>query len=679
MKRIGLISLLFFVFAAAAHAQGSRFTYQGSLKVSGQPANGNFDIQFDLFPSIAGGSSVGTQTVTNVAVVNGNFTVILDFGSDVFTGVSRFLEVAFRPAGSGAYTTLAPRTEVTSVPFAVQSLNSENASLATNATNALALSGLSVTDFARSNDVRLTNDRNPTSGSPFYIQNGTTVQTGTNFNISGNGTAGTLTAGTVSATTQFNFGANRILWAPGSNNLFAGLDSGAVNTTGFGNSFFGGNTGKANEDGRNNSFFGIESGLANIGGNSNSFFGAGSGRFTQFGGFNSFFGAAAGNSNLGGSNNVFVGREAGYGNTSGNKNTALGANADVLQSDLVNATAIGANAQVAQSNSLVLGSSNGVNSATADTNVGIGTSTPNFRLDLVGRMRIQQTINASGASDSAGIWLFQRTPNAQRAFIGMQDDDNVGFYGNNGGAWGLVMNTATGYVSVPLRIGVGTTNPLAQLHVAGSEILSTGTNAGFKFRNRNSTNSAEDWVWYANGNIARLFSATSGDLVTINTTGVMTIAGLGAAGSTQLCRNASNEISSCSSSIRYKNNVQNFRPGLDLIRKLRPVSFNWKADGRADLGLVAEEVAAAEPLLSSTNEKGEVEGVKYDRVGVVLVNAVNEQQTQIDEQRATIERQQRELEAQRDLIMKQQAELDALKQFVCSQNPAAPLCVVKQQ
>jgi len=30
------------------------------------------------------------------------------------------------------------------------------------------------------------------------------------------------------------------------------------------------------------------------------------------------------------------------------------------------------------------------------------------------------------------------------------------------------------------------------------------------------------------------------------------------------------------------------------------------------------------------NEKGEIEGVKYDRVGVVLINAIREQQSQIE-------------------------------------------------
>jgi hypothetical protein len=63
--------------------------------------------------------------------------------------------------------------------------------------------------------------------------------------------------------------------------------------------------------------------------------------------------------------------------------------------------------------------------------------------------------------------------------------------------------------------------------------------------------------------------------------GNLVLIGLGAAGSTELCRNASNQISTCSSSARYKNNIQNFAGGLNILNQLRPVTFNWKADGKA--------------------------------------------------------------------------------------------------
>ncbi|MEO8041474.1 MAG: hypothetical protein ABI646_02590 [Acidobacteriota bacterium] len=47
------------------------------------------------------------------------------------------------------------------------------------------------------------------------------------------------------------------------------------------------------------------------------------------------------------------------------------------------------------------------------------------------------------------------------------------------------------------------------------------------------------------------------------------------------------------------------------------------------------------------NGKGEIEGVKYDRVGVVLINAVGEQQTQIEAQQKQIDLQTEELRSNR--------------------------------
>ena len=133
-------------------------------------------------------------------------------------------------------------------------------------------------------------------------------------------------------------------------------------------------------------------------------------------------------------------------------------------------------------------------------------------------------------------------------------------------------------------------------------------------------------------------------------------------GAASLCAPVnSNEIAFCGSSIRYKDNVTDFSPGLSLIRRLRPVTFDWKHSQVHDLGLIAEEVATIEPLLVTHNEKGEIEGVKYDRVGVVLLNAVKEQQAQI--------------ERQEKLIEAQQGQIESLKKLVCAANPTAALCV----
>jgi hypothetical protein len=109
---------------------------------------------------------------------------------------------------------------------------------------------------------------------------------------------------------------------------------------------------------------------------------------------------------------------------------------------------------------------------------------------------------------------------------------------------------------------------------------------------------------------------------------------LGSGGSTTLCRNAQLLISTCSSSLRYKKEIAAFSGGLDLIRRLHPITFSWRADGTRDLGLGAEDVAKVEPLLVTHNDKGEIEGVKYDRLNVILINAVKEQQNQIETLRA---------------------------------------------
>src|SRR5262249_17551986 len=69
----------------------------------------------------------------------------------------------------------------------------------------------------------------------------------------------------------------------------------------------------------------------------------------------------------------------------------------------------------------------------------------------------------------------------------------------------------------------------------------------------------------------------------INGTDKVVIYGLGAAGSTQLCRNASNQVSTCSSSLRYKKDLQPFTGGLAVVNRLRPLTFRWKADNSPDL------------------------------------------------------------------------------------------------
>ena len=589
-----------------AEAQQTAFTYQGKLTDNGSPANGNYDLQFDLWDATTGGNQVSPKkTIANVPVNGGVFTVTVDFGEGIFNGGLKFMEVSARPSGTGPFTVLTPRQQIMSTPYAVRSLTTATADVATNAQN---LGGVAAADYVRGTDSRLSDARTPTAGSSNYIQNSNSPQGAANFNISGNGTAGgTLSANQVNANTQYNLNGNRAFaingagqWTnsntfvgvgagalttpssntdSGSNNSFFGFGSGAANTTGFSNSFFGMNAGKANTTGEGNSFFGRQAGFGNTTGEINSFFGDWAGLSNTTGNLNSFFGHRAGWHNTSGSNNVILGYDAGQTNTTGNSNSFLGTAAGWSNltgssntylgtiadgsADINNSTAVGARAKVTESNSLVLGSISGINGATADTKVGIGTTAPLFKLHVVDPL-------------NTGLRVQTNTSGGTVASFGGFGDFSIDGPGFPGGRVTVKENG---------NVGIGTNNPLARLDVNGK----------------------------------------------------LRVQSLGFAGNIPLCLNSSAELATCSSSLRYKTNFRPFNSGLNLINRLQPLTFTWKTDQSRDLGLGAEDVAAIEPLLVTHNRNGEIEGVKYDRLAVVLINAVKEQQSQIERQQAEIE------------------------------------------
>jgi hypothetical protein len=135
--------------------------------------------------------------------------------------------------------------------------------------------------------------------------------------------------------------------------------------------------------------------------------------------------------------------------------------------------------------------------------------------------------------------------------------------------------------------------------------------------------------------------------------GKVAIITLATQGVTPLCLNGLSEVATCPSSLRYKTDVQSFSGGLDIVNLLRPIAFTWKEGGKHDIGLAAEDVERVEPLLTFRNDKGEIEGVKYNQLSAVFVNAIRDQQSQIE---------------------RQQVQIDALKGLVCQSHPDADVC-----
>ena len=512
-------------------------------------------------------------------------------------------------------------------------------------------------------------------GSGNYIQNTTSPQTSSNFNISGTGSADIF-----DATTQYNIGGQRVLTVA-NGNLIVGLGSGNL---GFLNSYFGNGAGGNLFTGFRNSFFGAVAGGSNRNGSNNSFFGAEAGEANTTdanfvsGQNNSFFGTKAGISNTTGSSNSFFGVLAGLSNTTENNNTFIGASSNGA-AGITNATAVGFQAAVTQSNSLVLGSINGFNNATADTKVGIGTTSPTAKLTVSG----EGVFNAAGAArfdlsnTTANVSFFQHVLDDGRWQLATTAGNQTRILVDPAGNVGLGNNfpdTKLNVVSpdTQIRFGVSTSDNGGYLvSTAATQAIMSG-GARFNGSNWVAKNTAASQIANQSGQILFYTNAgltagttftpseqmriTPGGQVGINTinpmalldvNGTVRVGTLASGGSTTpLCLTvATGFLANCSSSsIRYKEQVKGFSHGLDIVRRLRPVSFRWKDGGEQDFGFIAEEVNQVEPRLVIRNKEGQVDGVRYDRLGVVLIDALREQQTQIESLRQSVTSLQRQNE-----------------------------------
>jgi len=191
-----------------------------------------------------------------------------------------------------------------------------------------------------------------------------------------------------------------------------------------------------------------------------------------------------------------------------------------------------------------------LNSVLANGSVGIGMDPPQYPLDVNGRIR------SNGVSPfDGGLWL--ANGNVNRGFVGLQDNEHLGFFGEGGAGWALRVNRATGNVGV----GPNLANTTAKLEVSSNgstgnpQILVTQTTSEFarvRFRNgRSFTNNrywdlaafiaptpADDRFHIFNSAGGDVFGLTGNGAISVNNSlgqpqQVMTSAGSGGAASWQ--------------------------------------------------------------------------------------------------------------------------------------------------
>lgn len=103
---------------------GSGITYQGRLTGGdGQPVNDTCDLDFTLWDAETGGSMIGHQVVTGVAVDDGYLAVLLngdgELGERPFDGQARWLKIAVKCSADADWSILPGRQLLSATPYAL--------------------------------------------------------------------------------------------------------------------------------------------------------------------------------------------------------------------------------------------------------------------------------------------------------------------------------------------------------------------------------------------------------------------------------------------------------------------------------------------------------------------------------------------------------------------------------
>jgi hypothetical protein len=85
------------------------------------------------------------------------------------------------------------------------------------------------------------------------------------------------------------------------------------------------------------------------------------------------------------------------------------------------------------------------------------------------------------------------------------------------------------------------------------------------------------------------------------------------------------------SSVRYKDNIETVKYGLDKVLQMRGVTYTKKDTGLKELGLIAEELNEILPEVVLKNEEGEPDSVSYGRITAVLIEAIKDLKKEIEE------------------------------------------------
>ena len=286
---------------------------------------------------------------------------------------------------------------------------------------------------------------------------------------------------------------------------------------------------------------------------------------------------------------------------------------------------------------------------------GIGTTTPATKLHVKSNgatFRLEGTDHTymefypQGSSTRFG-WIGYPSTNVNDLTISSQNASGSLIFNTN--------NSERFRINSSGLVGIGNTAPISTLTVGNAtgtipgEITlypTTGSFEGGQINIKKSlVGSTADWIIDQYGTSAaearlRIFNTTEANGIIIKENGFI---GMGTSNPTVRLQVAGDIIANSiagSSDTRFKTNILPIENPLQKVLKLRGVTFDWKikefpnrmfSENRA-LGFIAQEVEQVIPEVVQTENSTEgFKSVQYDKVVALLVEAIKEQQKQIEQ------------------------------------------------
>jgi len=252
---------------------------------------------------------------------------------------------------------------------------------------------------------------------------------------------------------------------------------------------------------------------------------------------------------------------------------------------------------------------------------GIGTPTPNASLDVNGK---------GGAPD-----VFAGNATTALQITGGLGASNLAGFGPQGAGGPIQIISGIG-ASLPAQLGAGGKGAILLITGgAGAVCLPAGTRCSAYNGGNGGSISLQPGSGgkglSSSGHPGNITLAPSGGNVGIGTSTPTATLEIGA-GHTTL---ADSWITR--SSRRFKTNIQPLDGALEKIGQLQGVSYERRADGKREIGVVAEDVDQVVPeLVSRDPETKEVQGVDYARLTALLIEAVKSQQAEIEQLRIQV-------------------------------------------